>query len=172
MPTVVDVLVVGAGGAGMAAAYAAGRTGAHTCVITKGSPASCNTRKAQGGIQAAVAGDDSPALHAEDVIRSSHDTADPALVRILTGEAPDAISWLESLGVEFAREGDGYRLARCGGATTRRLLQVGDRTGNAIATGLRAALDAASVEIHAHAPLVDLERVNGHVAATVEREGE
>jgi L-aspartate oxidase len=156
----------------MAAAYAAGKAGARTCIVTKGSPASCNTRKAQGGIQAAVGSDDSPEQHAADVIRSSHHTADPELARVLTGEAPEAIAWLESLGVSFGREGGGYRLARCGGATTRRLLQVGDRTGNAIATSLRSALDAASVEIHAHAPLVGLERWDGHVAATVEHEGE
>jgi succinate dehydrogenase / fumarate reductase flavoprotein subunit/L-aspartate oxidase len=172
LPTAIDVLVVGAGGAGMAAAWAARRAGASTCVITKGSPASCNTRKAQGGIQAAVGDDDSPELHAADVIRSSHDTADPALVDVLTGEAPEAIAWLESLGVAFSRQGDGYRLARCGGATTRRLLQVGDRTGNAIASGMRAALDAEGVEIHAHAPLVDLALPNGHFAATIERDGE
>ena len=55
----------------------------------------------------------------------------------LTGDAPGAIAWLEWLGVEFSREGDGYRLARCGGATAQRLLQVGDRTGHAIAHALR-----------------------------------
>jgi succinate dehydrogenase / fumarate reductase flavoprotein subunit/L-aspartate oxidase len=172
LPDRVDVLVVGAGASGMAAAWAAGRAGARTALVTKGSPASCNTRKAQGGIQAAVGPDDSPETHATDVIRSSHDTADPGLVEVLTAEAPGAIAWLEDLGVEFARDGDGYRLARCGGATARRLLQVGDRTGNAIATALRAALDAAAVPIHAHAPLVDLARTNGHLDATLERDGE
>jgi len=48
--------------------------------------------------------DDSPELHAEDVWRSSHETADMALVEILTTEAPSAIHWLEELGVEFTRE--------------------------------------------------------------------
>ena len=62
-------------------------------------------------------------------MRSSHDTADPKLVEILTSEAPSAIHWLEELGVEFTRSNGGYRLARCGGATRQRLLQVGDRTG-------------------------------------------
>ena len=45
-------------------------------LITKGSPASCNTGKAQGGIQAAIGADDSPEQHAGDVYRSSHETAD------------------------------------------------------------------------------------------------
>jgi succinate dehydrogenase / fumarate reductase flavoprotein subunit/L-aspartate oxidase len=167
-----DVLVVGSGGAGLAAAWAASRAGARVTVITKGSPASCNTGKAQGGIQAAVGGDDSPEQHAQDVYRSSHDTADMELVSVLTGEAPEAIAWLESLGVAFSREGDGYRLARCGGATAKRLLQVGDRTGHEIAHALRGALAQQGVEIHGHTPLVSLDRPNGHFRATVEQDGE
>jgi succinate dehydrogenase / fumarate reductase flavoprotein subunit/L-aspartate oxidase len=141
-------------------------------LITKGSPASCNTGKAQGGIQAAIGADDSPQQHAADVYRSSHDTADMELVSVLTGEAPEAIAWLEQLGVEFSREGDGYRLARCGGASTRRLLQVGDRTGHAIAHALRGALAAEGVEIHGHAALTALAKPNGHFTATVDCEGE
>src|SRR6476620_1663427 len=169
LPTRADVLVVGSGGAGLAAAWAASRDGAQTVLITKGSPASCNTGKAQGGIQAAIGADDSPEQHAAGVYRSSHDTADMELVSVLTGEAPEAIAWLEQLGVEFSREGDGYRLARCGGASTRRLLQVGDRTGHAIVHALRGALAAEGVEIHGHAALT---KPNGHFAATVDCEGE
>ena len=61
---------------------------------------------------------------------------------MLTSEAPGAIAWLDERGVEFTRENGCYRLARCGGATRRRLLQVGDRTGLAITTALREAFDA------------------------------
>jgi L-aspartate oxidase len=172
LPARADVLVVGSGGAGLAAAWAAKRAGAQVAVITKGSPASCNTGKAQGGIQAAIGADDSPDQHAGDVYRSSHDTADMELVSVLTGEAPEAIAWLEQLGVEFSREGDGYRLARCGGASAKRLLQVGDRTGHAIAHALRCALAAEGVEIHGHAPLLELAKPNGHFRATIEQEGE
>ena len=172
LPEHVDVLVVGAGGAGLAAAWAARRAGADVLLVTKGSRASCNTAKAQGGIQAAVGDDDSPDQHRADVIASSHDTADPELAGVLTGEAPSAIAWLEQLGVEFSREGDGYRLARCGGATRKRLLQVGDRTGQAIATALRKAVAEQGVEITDHTPLVELEQPNGHFAATLERAGQ
>ena len=55
-------------------------------------------------------------------MRSSHETAEPALVRVLTSEARGAIGWLEQLGCSFTRENGGYRLARCGGATRKRLL--------------------------------------------------
>jgi succinate dehydrogenase/fumarate reductase flavoprotein subunit len=168
LPSRTDVLVVGSGGAGLAAAWAAAHAGATVTLITKGSPASCNTGKAHGGIQAAVGVDDSPDKHAQDVVTSSHDTAEPELVDILTGEAPEAIAWLEERGVEFSREDGGYRLARCGGATARRLLQVGDRTGHVMAQTMRAALAEKGVPIHPHTGLVDLERPNGHVRATVE----
>src|ERR671932_2579237 len=110
-----DVLVIGSGASGLAAAVSAQRAGARVAVAAKGSLQSCNSAKAQGGIQAALGEDDSPEQHAEDVWRSSHETADRRLVALLTGEAPTAIHWLEELGVEFTRENGGHRLARCGG---------------------------------------------------------
>jgi succinate dehydrogenase / fumarate reductase flavoprotein subunit/L-aspartate oxidase len=152
-----DVLVVGSGASGLAAAVSAERAGARVGLVTKGALQSCNSAKAQGGIQAAFGEDDSPEIHAEDVWRSSHETADRRLVELLTTEAPGAIHWLEELGVEFTRENGGYRLARCGGATRRRLLQVGDRTGHAITTALREAFEASDGTALPHHPLVALE---------------
>src|SRR5215216_114407 len=139
-----DVLVVVSGASGLAAAVSADRAGARVCLVTKGALQSCNSAKAQGGIQAAFGDDDSPEQHADDIWRSSHETADHRLVEVLTTEAPDAIHWLEEHGVEFTRENGGYRLARCGGASRRRLLQVGDRTGHAITQALRDAFDASA----------------------------
>ncbi len=153
-----DVLVVGSGASGLAAAVSAERAGARVGLVTKGSLQSCNSAKAQGGIQAAFAPDDSPEQHAEDVWQSSHETADRRLVEVLTSEAPGAIHWLEELGVEFTRENGGYRLARCGGASRRRLLQVGDRTGHAITKGLREAFESSTGRAFPHHPLVALER--------------
>src|SRR5213592_2035152 len=139
-----DVLVIGSGASGLAAAVSAERAGARVGLAAKGSLQSCNSAKAQGGIQAAFGEDDSPEVHAEDVWKSSHETADRRLVTVLTSEAPTAIHWLEELGVQFTRENGGYRLARCGGASRRRLLQVGDRTGHAITKALREAFEAGS----------------------------
>ncbi len=148
----VDVLIVGSGAAGLAAAVAAAAAGASVAVATKTTLQANNSSKAQGGIQAALAGDDSPDLHAEDVMRSSHETAEPALVAALTGDAASAIAWLEELGVAFNREHGGYRVARCGGASRRRLLQVGDRTGHAITKSLREAFELGSgVALENHA---------------------
>src|SRR5215468_11851915 len=140
-----DVLVVGSGASGLAAALSAERAGARVALVTKGSLQSCNSAKAQGGIQAAFGGDDSPEQHAEDVWTSSHETADMRLVEVLTGDAQSAIKWLEELGVEFTRENGGYRLARCGGASRKRLLQVGDRTGHAITKALRDVVESSTI---------------------------
>src|SRR5881227_240439 len=162
MPTVAervsfDVLVVGSGASGLAAALSAERAGARVALVTKGSLQSCNSAKAQGGIQAAFGADDSPEQHAEDVWKSSHETADRRLVEVLTGEALGAIHLLEELGVQFTRENGGYRLARCGGASRKRLLQVGDRTGHAITAALRDAVEASSIKTFSKSPLSSLE---------------
>src|SRR5580765_3258790 len=151
-----DVLVIGSGASGLAAAVSAERAGGRVALATKGSLQANNSSKAQGGIQAAFGEDDSPEQHAADVWTSSHETADPALVEVLTTEAPGAIAWLEELGVEFTRENGGYRLARCGGATRKRLLQVGDRTGHAITKALRDAVEASGGTAFSKSPLSSL----------------
>jgi L-aspartate oxidase len=152
-----DVLVIGSGASGLAAAVSAQSAGARVALATKLSLPSCNSAKAQGGIQAAFGDDDSPEQHAEDVWQSSHETANRQLVDVLTSEAPGAIHWLEELGVQFTRENGGYRLARCGGASRKRLLQVGDRTGHAMTTALREAVEASSARTFPKSPLSELE---------------
>jgi L-aspartate oxidase len=162
-----DVLVIGSGASGLAAAVSAERAGARVALATKGSIQANNSSKAQGGIQASFGDDDSPDQHADDVYRSSHETADRELVEVLTGDARTAIHWLEELGVEFTRENGGYRLAKCGGASARRMLQVGDRTGHAITKQLRDAWEAGSGTTLTNAPLRSLEREPDHWRARV-----
>ncbi len=156
-----DVLVVGSGASGLAAAVSAERAGARVALATKGSLQANNSSKAQGGIQASFGADDSPDQHGQDIWRSSHETADMRLVEVLTGDARSAIHWLEELGVEFTKENGGYRLARCGGSTAKRLLQVGDRTGHAITKQLREAWEAGSGTSFLNAPLHELAELDG-----------
>jgi L-aspartate oxidase len=162
-----DVLVIGSGASGLAAGVSAERSGARVALATKGSLQANNSSKAQGGIQAAFADDDSPDIHAEDVWRSSHETADRRLVEVLTTEAPGAIHWLEELGGEFTRDNGGYRLARCGGASRKRLLQVGDRTGHAITKQLRDAWEAGTGTSLTNAPLQELTQTDAGWRARV-----
>ena len=161
-----DVLVIGSGAAGLAAAVSAERTGARLAVATKTTLQANNSSKAQGGIQAPIGPDDSPEIHAEDVHRSSHETADLRLVEVLTSEAASAIAWLEEQGCSFTRENGGYRLARCGGATRKRLLQVGDRTGHAITKALRESFETGGGEVLAHHRLTELAPAHGGWRAT------
>ncbi len=159
------MLVIGSGASGLAAAVSAERAGARVGLATKGSIQACNSAKAQGGIQASFGDDDSPEQHAADIFKSSHESADMRLVEILTGDAQSAIHWLEELGVGFTRDsangrasGDrgGYRLARCGGASAKSLLQVGDRTGHAITKSLRDAFESGGGTLFANSPLTAL----------------
>src|SRR4029078_298752 len=99
----IDVLVIGSGAAGLAAAVSAENAGARVALATKTTLQANNSSKAQGGIQARFGAADSPAIHAEDVLRSSHGTADPALVEVLTSEARSRIAWLEELCFGFSR---------------------------------------------------------------------
>ncbi len=167
-PRSFDVLVVGSGASGLAAAVSAERAGARVALATKGSLQANNSSKAQGGIQASFGADDSPEQHAADIFKSSHETADGRLIDVLTGDARSAIHWLEALGVEFTRDPDGgYRLAKCGGASAKRLLQVGDRTGHAITKQLREAWEGSSGTSLINAPLQELTQPNGHWRAIV-----
>jgi aspartate oxidase len=168
-----DVVVVGSGAAGLTAAVSAEAAGVSVALATKTTLQACNSAKAQGGIQAAFGEDDSPQIHAEDVLASSHETADPHLVEVLTSEAPAAIHWLEECGVEFTRQNGGYRLARCGGASRKRLLQVGDRTGHAITKALRERFEAGSGTALTHHALKAVEqRENGWSARFETPEGQ
>src|SRR5260221_2504249 len=139
-----DVLVIGSGASGLSAAVSAERAGARVAVAAKGSLQSCNSAKAQGGIQAAFGDDDSPEQHAQDVWRSSHETADMRLVETLTSEAPGAIHWLEELGVGFTRENGGYPLSPTRGAAHERPAPGGAPNRDADPKALRDNLGAAA----------------------------
>ncbi len=139
-----DVLVIGAGIAGCAAALAAARAGAEVTVVTKASrPADANTYWAQGGI--AVATED-PASFRRDVLAAADGEADPAAVEILVEESRDAVETVlvDTLDVPFDRadahgSADGEdpgdagldALARCreGGHSADRIVHVDASTG-------------------------------------------
>ena len=105
---------------------------------------------------AAIGEDDSTESHFEDTFAAGHRAARPELVRGLTGSGPDAIAWLESLGVSFSRDDGRLRLLRCGGATRKRLLQAGERTGAEMVRALRTAVRASGAEVWEATRLVDL----------------
>lgn len=140
----------------MSAAISAAEAGASVIVATKSALGAGNTGRAQGGIQAAVGDDDSTESHFEDTFAAGHRAARPELVRQLTEGGPDAIAWLDRLGVSFTRDDGRLRLLRCGGATRKRLLQAGERTGAEMVKALRGGVRASGADVWQSTALVDL----------------
>jgi len=134
-----DVLVIGAGGAGTAAALLAAENGARVLIATKLRHGDANTMMAEGGIQAAdKVGTDSPYFHYLDVLGGGHFNNDPELVYTMVTEAPDAIRWLEGLGANFSKFPDGTMKTMHGGGTSRkRMHYAADITGAEIMRTIR-----------------------------------
>ena len=133
-----DVLVIGGGGAGTAAALMAQESGCKVILATKLRHGDANTVMAEGGIQGATQEVDSPYYHYLDVIGGGHFTNTPELVAALTNDAPLVIDWLERLGLMFDKKPDGRLQVRHGGGTCRkRMHSSGDMTGSAIMRVLR-----------------------------------
>jgi succinate dehydrogenase/fumarate reductase flavoprotein subunit len=133
-----DVLILGAGSAGLSAAIEASNGGAKVTLVTKLRLGDSNSMMAQGGIQAADQLDDSPTLHYLDVIGGGHFDNKPDLVEALVKDAPPSIKWLEDLGVMFDKNPDGSMMVKSGGGTCRnRMHSARDYTGAAICRVLR-----------------------------------
>lgn len=134
----VDVLVIGGGGAGASAAIEADNAGAKVMVVTKLRMGDANTMMAEGGIQAADKENDSPAQHYIDAFGGGHFAAKSELLYKLVTEAPEAISWLSDLGVEFDKTPDGTMVTTHGGGTSRKRMHAAkDYSGAEIMRTLR-----------------------------------
>ncbi len=120
----VDVLVIGGGGAGSSAAITAHANGANVMMVTKLRIGDANTMMAEGGIQAADKPNDSPAIHYLDAYGGGHFAAKPELLKMLVSEAPDAIKWLNELGVMFDKAPDGTMITTHGGGTSRKRMHA------------------------------------------------
>jgi L-aspartate oxidase len=119
-----DVLVIGSGIAGAAAALAAADDGVEVLLVAKDALDETNTAWAQGGIAAVQAPQDSIAQHLEDTLKVGAGIADERAARAIVERAPDAIRWLERLGTRFDREandGGSFDLSREGDHSHARL---------------------------------------------------
>jgi len=137
-----DVVVIGAGGAGLRATFGLANAGFTTACITKVFPTRSHTVAAQGGISAALGnmGEDDWRWHMYDTVKGSDWLGDQDAIEYMCKEAPDAIIELEHYGVPFSRTEDGKIYQRpFGGMTTRygegtaqRTCAAADRTGHAM----------------------------------------
>jgi succinate dehydrogenase / fumarate reductase flavoprotein subunit len=128
-----DVLIIGAGGAGLRAALGALAQGAKVAVVCKSLLGKAHTVMAEGGIAAAMANVDSAddwRTHFRDTMRGGKLLNNWRMAQIHAQEAPERVRELEQWGALFDRTQDGQILQRAfGGHTFRRLCHVGDRTG-------------------------------------------
>lgn len=127
-----DLLIVGAGLAGMRAAVAAA-PGLDVAVISKVHPVRSHSVAAQGGINAALGADDSWERHAYDTAKGGLWLGDQDAIEVMCREAPDDIRELERMGVIFSRDAQGRIAQRpFGGAGFPRTCYAADRTGHAL----------------------------------------
>jgi succinate dehydrogenase / fumarate reductase, flavoprotein subunit len=130
-----DVLIVGAGCAGMRAAIEAHDAGADVALLSKIHPVRSHSGSAEGGINAALgnASEDNPEIHAYDTVKGSDYLGDQDAIQILCDEAPDDVYQLEHWGAVFSRTEDGRIAQRpFGAAGAPRTAYAADITGHVL----------------------------------------
>lgn len=121
-----QVVVVGAGGAGLYTAICVAREGARVTLVNATPLAESSSYWAQGGLAAAMAAEDSPDQHLADTLRAGRDATRESAARVLTEEAARAVDDLARLGVRFDADRDGhYLLGLEGGHSVRRIVHAG-----------------------------------------------
>ena len=126
-----DVLIVGSGLAGLSAALLLAPS-SRVAVITKRAVAEGSSGWAQGGIAAVWSKDDSFESHVDDTLVAGAGLCDLDATRFVVEQAPQAIAWLQTLGVPFSEEAGQLHLTREGGHSARRIVHVTDATGAAV----------------------------------------
>ena len=172
-----DVVVIGAGGAGLRATFGLANAGFNTACVTKVFPTRSHTVAAQGGISAALGnmGEDDWRWHMYDTVKGSDWLGDQDAIEYMCKEAPDAVIELEHYGVPFSRTEDGKIYQRpFGGMTTRfgegtaqRTCAAADRTGHAMLHTLYQQSLKHDAEFYIEYFAVDLIMEDGHCRGVV-----
>jgi succinate dehydrogenase / fumarate reductase flavoprotein subunit/L-aspartate oxidase len=164
-----DILVIGGGGAGCAAALMAAEAGARVTLATKLRLGDSNTVMAEGGIQASIEQGDTPQMHFDDTIKAGHHFSDKELVAEMVMDAPEVIRWLIQQGMQFDLDKYGDLLTRrAGGTSAARVVYYRDYTGLEMMRVLREAVLNSNIEIIDYSPAVELlANESGHCAGAV-----
>src|SRR5437899_12970439 len=163
-----DVLVVGAGGAGLRAAIEASAQGARTALVCKSLLGKAHTVMAEGGIAAALGNvwpQDNWKVHFRDTMRGGKLLNNWRMAQIHAQEAPDRVLELEEWGALFDRTKDGLILQRdFGGHRYARLAHVGDRTGLEMIRTLQNRATELGIDVFMEATVQRLLTAGGRVA--------
>jgi len=128
----IDILIIGTGGAGLSIGLSAKENGANVLLVGKKEATTSQTTMAQGGINAPLGNiiPDSIDLHISDTIKSAHGLYNKEMITKMCQNAPDTIKWLDKLGVPFNRTKEGkISQRRLGGASSKRACYAQDYTG-------------------------------------------
>ncbi len=166
-----DVLVIGAGGAGLRAAIAAAATGARVGLVCKSLLGKAHTVMAEGGMAAAmghVDDRDNWRVHFADTMRGGQYMNNWRMAELHAKEAPDRVRELEAWGAVFDRTADGRILQRnFGGHRYPRLAHVGDRTGLEMIRTLQDHAIHQGIDVHMEVTVVRLLMDGGRVAGVL-----
>jgi len=166
-----DVLIVGAGGAGLRAAVAAAQHGLSVGIVTKSLLGKAHTVMAEGGIAASVGNvdpDDSWRQHFIDTLKSGKFLNNWRMAEIFAKEAPDRVYELEQWGALFNRTPEGKISQRpFGGHTYRRLCHVGDRTGLELIRTMQEKVLATDAKVYMETTITKLFKKQGRVVGTL-----
>jgi succinate dehydrogenase / fumarate reductase, flavoprotein subunit len=166
-----DVLVVGAGGAGLRAVIEAANAGVSVGLICKSLLGKAHTVMAEGGIAAALANvddRDSWAVHFADTMRGGQYVNNWRMAELHAREAPDRVRELEAWGAVFDRTTEGRILQRnFGGHRYPRLAHVGDRTGLELIRTLQDHATYLGAEVHMEYTVVRLLKDDGRIAGVL-----
>ena len=166
-----DVVVIGAGGAGLRAAIAAQELGARTALVCKSLLGKAHTVMAEGGIAAAMGNvypDDNWRVHFRDTMRGGKMLNSWRMAQLHAQEAPDRVFELEEWGALFDRTPDGRILQRdFGGHRFARLAHVGDRTGLEMIRTLQHRAVGLGIDVFMECTVMRLLTDGGRVAGAV-----
>src|ERR1700724_694866 len=166
-----DVLVIGAGGAGLRAAIEAAAKGAKVGVVTKSLLGKAHTVMAEGGVAAAMGNVDERdnwRVHFADTMRGGQYLNNPRMAELHAKEAPDRVREVEAWGAVFDRTQDGRILQRnFGGHRYPRLAHVGDRTGLEMIRTLQDHGIHQGIDVHMECAIVTLFRDGDRVVGAL-----
>jgi succinate dehydrogenase / fumarate reductase flavoprotein subunit len=166
-----DVLIVGAGGAGLRAAIAATERGLSVGVVTKSLLGKAHTVMAEGGMAASIGNvdpDDDWQTHFMDTMKSGKFLNNWRMAEIFAKEAPDRVYELEQWGALFNRTEEGKISQRpFGGHTYRRLAHVGDRTGLEMIRTLQEKVLATDTKVYMETTVTRLFKKDGRIAGAL-----